>query len=263
MSIGQVLSMGRKIGYENVVQIQNLRRVAKSDRGQVATTLVLPSDARYDQFIMSKTGLAAETDDASYNIVKKFFPKSLSDKALTSIDVLLKKFSKDSGVFSMDISTRASGELLNGSTLKVARNNSATKVKAEGFSLENGTFMDAKVVFPNKGVKMPEVDEIINKLDYKEELGMSKLGFDYKDDKGLTSVSVKYETPKELVDSLVQAGTGGQFKSMQEIVDNAKFLHSPAASTIEEAEFNRIMAQHPEFDLPSPKDLPEGFVSFN
>ena len=263
MNVDQILPMARKIGYDNFVQIQNLRRVAKSERGQAAATLVLSTDVRYDQFIMSKIGVGAEADDASYNILKKFFPKSLSDKAYSYIDVLLKKFSKNSGVLSMDISTRANGELLSNSTLNVWRNNSVTKVKAGGFSLENGTYMDVKALFPSKGAKMPDAEQVFKEIDYKEADGMAKLGFTYKAPTGLTSINVKYETPKELADAVVEVGTCGDIKSMQEFIDHVKFLSSPAMKCVEEAEFNRIMARHPEFDIPTIKDLPDDIVPFS
>ena len=205
MNVDQILPMARKIGYDNFVQIQNLRRVAKSERGQAAATLVLSTDVRYDQFIMSKIGVGAEADDSSYNIVKKFFPKSLSDKAYSYIDV--------------------------------------------------------KALFPSKGAKMPDAEQVFKEIDYKEADGMAKLGFTYKAPTGLTSINVKYETPKELADAVV--GTCGDIKSMQEFIDHVKFLSSPAMKCVEEAEFNRIMARHPEFDIPTIKDLPDDIVPFS
>ena len=207
MNVDQILPMARKIGYDNFVQIQNLRRVAKSERGQAAATLVLSTDVRYDQFIMSKIGVGAEADDSSYNIVKKFFPKSLSDKAYSYIDV--------------------------------------------------------KALFPSKGAKMPDAEQVFKEIDYKEADGMAKLGFTYKAPTGLTSINVKYETPKELADAVVEVGTCGDIKSMQEFIDHVKFLSSPAMKCVEEAEFNRIMARHPEFDIPTIKDLPDDIVPFS
>ena len=216
-----ILALGRQIGYDNVIQIQNLRRFAKKETGQCSARLILDSEPYTDSLIRSAGG--AENFYRIMELNKKYSRKSMSDMAKNIIDLVLTKFSKKSGTLTISTTTKIGDSIIEGTKFKILHNNAGTRVKGSSYN-ESDMFFKLDAVFPNSlSLKngFPEADK---QLSYSENYDFGKLEFNYKAKKGMTQLSTRLDAPVDYLDTIADIGSNGNIPTMKGVVDSANNL---------------------------------------
>ena len=216
----EILALGRHIGYDNVVQIQNLRRLAKKETGQCSARFILDSSEPYtDSFIRMAGGV-----ENFYRIMElnnKYSRKSMSDTAKNIIDLVLTKFSKKSGTLTISTTTKIGDNIINGSKFKILHNNAGTRVKGSSYG-EGDMFFKIDAACPNSlSLKngFPEADK---QLSYSENYDFGKLEFNYKARQGMTQLSTRFDAPVDYLDNLTDILSNGTIPTMKGLVDTGK-----------------------------------------
>ena len=215
-----ILALGRHIGYDNVVQIQNLRRFAKKETGQCSARFILDSSEPYtDSFIRMAGG--AENFYRIMELNNKYSKKSMSDTAKNIIDLVLTKFSKKSGTLTISTTTKIGDNIINGSKFKILHNNAGTRVKGSSYG-ESDMFFKIDAACSNSlSLKngFPEADK---QLSYSENYDFGKLEFNYKARQGMTRLSTRFDAPVDYLDNLTDILSNGTIPTMKGLVDTGK-----------------------------------------
>ncbi len=241
MSIDGILTMGRKFGYDNLVQLQNLRRGYKSGApGKYSARFVFDSSDALDKYVAKVTG----TED-SYNeimqIVKKFFPDVLSEKAKTVVQVVLNRFSKKSGTVDIGHVVTNGEDIVSVANFRGLKNASATKYRVAASGGDN-LRIEMNGIVPKTNAHFPEeINEFMDAVKYVEKDGVSKVGIDYKAKEGLTQYKVSVEAPKEYLDACAEVATQGQYKTVNELIERGRYMATPEYKAAQEAEVARLM----------------------
>ncbi len=214
--MGNMLTVGRALGVNNVSELQKLRRLVRSENtGRVQAHFEFNHEI-LDAFISSRLGQSRGVSLSS--IFERFFPKSFSETAQTFIDVFLNKScpgkNSKQGALTINTLTRNAEGVINTSETRVLSNEAGVifNMSAKGEAgLKSDTFMH----YSHYAQGEPSVRNILDAMEFQELRGVGTLKVNYKSPGKVKVLTSEVKAPVELFNEIAASE---QYRSFSDLI---------------------------------------------
>ncbi len=221
-----LLTISRSVGLDNISQLQNLRRAIRAGRaGQYHAHFELNSNL-LDEFMPSPAVKNMNTYMSIPNMIRRLLPKSTSDKAKTSVDVLFNRLgtkeSSPSSFLTATGVTRLAESIINRAELRVIKNQAGTLLSFIGDG-ESKISSRVSMYVSDRGSNKVDKGIFIKSLKYTENGSTGKLTVNMPQQNGrIRHFNSEISAPVEFFDSYVLLNTNGNHKSFKSFIAGAQ-----------------------------------------
>ena len=215
-----LLSLGRSVGLDNITQFQNLRRAFRSDKAVQCNAHFELNNSFIDEFLSSAS--TSVNDFVLPSIIRRFFPKTFSDKAKTLVDVIFKrtdsKISSGTSFLTAKGVTKYGNDSINNVELKVIKNQSGTVLDLEGSGESKIRSSLNMCVSDTESVRRNDV-YLMNTVNYAQRDSQGKLTVKMPLQGRLKYLHSETAAPVELFDAYAALRTGDKNKTFKSVIN--------------------------------------------
>lgn len=213
--MGNMLTVGRALGVNNVSELQKLRRLVRSENAGKAQAH-FEFNGGLDAFISSR--LSKSQGLSLRSVCERLFPKSFSETAQTFIDVFLNKScpgkNSKQGALTINTLTRNAEGVINTSETRVLSNEAGVifNMSAKGEAgLKSDTFMH----YSHYAQGEPSVINILDAMEFQELRGVGTLKVNYKSPGKVKVLTSEVKAPVELFNEIAASE---QYRSFSDLI---------------------------------------------
>ncbi len=213
--MGNMLTVGRALGVNNVSELQKLRRLVRSENAGKAQAH-FEFNGGLDAFISSR--LSKSQGLSLRSVCERLFPKSFSETAQTFIDVFLNKScpgkNSKQGALTINTLTRNAEGVINTSETRVLSNEAGVifNMSAKGEAgLKSDTFMH----YSHYAQGEPSVRNILDAMEFQELRGVGTLKVNYKSPGKVKVLTSEVKAPVELFNEIAASE---QYRSFSDLI---------------------------------------------
>ena len=216
----ELLNMGRKFGYENLLEIQNLKRGLKRNPSGTFKAHIESDrksmDSYYAALQNNSNIVASMIANKTIGIMKEMTPRTFGENMKSTTDLTVNKLSEKTGSISVKSVSKDEKGIIAQFEMNALKNDSEMAIKAKGNAENMSIDYDVVMTDPEKfDGEFKSFKEIVTGLNYQENEGMSKLGFNIKDAGMVKKANINMEAPTAFLNKMaeMQQGENVTFKS--------------------------------------------------